>query len=296
MAVEEYMAARLEAQTPAFMQCGQCGLSVLRAAPGQKFCIECAKERRFKSNYNSLRASRAAKRSAVLEPPAVCAQCESQFEKNTSNQKYCSSQCKIISRRKRPVTRACGSCGVMLINLSQRHHFCSHCSKARNQASMRASKERNRQAEYENRKRRDKINHEKLAAYQKARSSNREFRDRVNEARRKRHLDDPRLAINARIRSAVSLCLRGKKAGQKWEVLLGYSSQQLMTHLERQFKRGMTWANRDQWHIDHIVPLSAFNFESPEDDGFKAAWALTNLRPLWKGENLTKLAQRTHLI
>lgn len=51
-----------------------------------------------------------------------------------------------------------------------------------------------------------------------------------------------------------------------------------------------------EWHVDHIVPLSSFDFATPDDPGFKAAWALTNLRPLWGLENMRKHAQRTHLI
>ena len=69
-----------------------------------------------------------------------------------------------------------------------------------------------------------------------------------------------------------------------------------MTHLERQFLPGMTWGNRGEWHIDHIVPLASFTFTSPDDPEFRAAWALTNLRPLWAKDNIRKSAKRTHLI
>jgi hypothetical protein len=51
-----------------------------------------------------------------------------------------------------------------------------------------------------------------------------------------------------------------------------------------------------QWHIDHIIPKSAFAYESPDDPEFKACWTLTNLRPLWKKANQDKKAKRTHLI
>lgn len=51
-----------------------------------------------------------------------------------------------------------------------------------------------------------------------------------------------------------------------------------------------------EWHIDHIIPLSSFSFEDAEDPDFKAAWQITNLRPLWKTENLSKHAKRLHLL
>jgi hypothetical protein len=69
-----------------------------------------------------------------------------------------------------------------------------------------------------------------------------------------------------------------------------------MVHLERQFLSGMTWANRGQWHIDHIQPRSSFKFVGPDDPEFKACWALSNLRPLWKADNLKKNARRTLLL
>src|SRR3546814_9626669 len=58
--------------------------------------------------------------------------------------------------------------------------------------------------------------------------------------------------------------------------------------LERQFLPGMSWDNRGEWHIDHIRPLCAFEFTSPDDPQFREAWALTNLRPLWARDNLRK--------
>lgn len=107
---------------------------------------------------------------------------------------------------------------------------------------------------------------------------------------------DPKYAINRRIRVAVRRGLIAGKGGRKWESLVGYTISDLMTHLERQFAKGMTWDNRSEWHIDHIQPLASFKFDSPEDSEFRAAWALTNLRPIWAEENLRKNVTRTHLL
>ena len=53
----------------------------------------------------------------------------------------------------------------------------------------------------------------------------------------------------------------------------------------------MTWANHtdDGWHIDHVKPLSAFVFATPDDQGFKDCWALANLAPRWA---TTEIARR----
>ena len=46
----------------------------------------------------------------------------------------------------------------------------------------------------------------------------------------------------------------------------------------------MCWENRNEWHIDHIIPLSS---SKTEEDVFKLCH-YTNLQPLWVNENLQK--------
>lgn len=98
------------------------------------------------------------------------------------------------------------------------------------------------------------------------------------------------------MRTGVGKSLRNGKTGQKWESLLGYTVHDLMVHLERQFLHGMSWSNRDDWQIDHILPVVSFEFETQNDPGFKACWALTNLRPLWSDKNASKGAKRLYLV
>jgi hypothetical protein len=72
---------------------------------------------------------------------------------------------------------------------------------------------------------------------------------------------------------------------------------ELIAHLDRQFHKGMSWNNYGKrWHVDHIRPVSSFEFSSSNDPSFKECWALINLRPLWKGQNLSKHAKRLHLV
>jgi len=106
--------------------------------------------------------------------------------------------------------------------------------------------------------------------------------------------------INNGVRARIHKSLRargGNKRNRPWESLVGYTVAELKLHIERQFRRGMSWKNYGKrWHIDHIRPLSSFDFKSPDDASFREAWALTNLQPLWAGDNQTKYAHRTHLI
>ena len=109
-----------------------------------------------------------------------------------------------------------------------------------------------------------------------------------------------RLLIQVRIHNAMSCRMRAfiSKKQVTWPHALNYTARDLMRHLERQFHNGMTWENfgRSGWHIDHIVPVSAFSFKSLNDPEFRACWSLPNLRPIWARENLSKRAKRTHLL
>jgi len=80
------------------------------------------------------------------------------------------------------------------------------------------------------------------------------------------------------------------------ERLLGWSIDNLIVHLERQFEHSMSWSNTSEWEIDHIVPLSAFQFTSNRSQEFRAAWAITNLAPRWKSDNRVKSDKRLYLL
>lgn len=96
--------------------------------------------------------------------------------------------------------------------------------------------------------------------------------------------------------AGVRKAIREAKAGRRWEAVVGYTLGDLLAHLERQFLPGMSWDNFRDWEIDHIVPRSAFSFETEDDPEFKACWALTNLRPLWAKANRRKSGKRLFLV
>lgn len=105
---------------------------------------------------------------------------------------------------------------------------------------------------------------------------------------RKRRKADPAFALVGKLRTLYRLALKngnGSKAGSVTG-LLGCSIAEFKVHLELMFQNGMTWENRGQWHIDHIVPCAAFDHADPAQ--VAKCWHFTNFQPLWATENLKK--------
>lgn len=94
---------------------------------------------------------------------------------------------------------------------------------------------------------------------------------------------------SARIRNATSARIWGALNGRSDGALfsrLGYSSADLVAHLEAQFLPGMSWANYGRWHVDHKRPCASFDLSDALQ--FAECWALSNLQPLWAADNIAK--------
>lgn len=74
------------------------------------------------------------------------------------------------------------------------------------------------------------------------------------------------------------------------EAVLGYTIKELHARLLHTMPAGHTWDDflSGALHIDHEIPLAAFNFISEDDYDFKRAWALSNLRLLPAAANFAK--------
>jgi hypothetical protein len=165
----------------------------------------------------------------------------------------------------------CGDCGIAFVRFSIRTTRCKPCQATVYTNRARASSAAARQ---------DPV---RIA--------------RNREWWKEKRLKDPAYRVTAHCRTLMHRALSKGKAGKSWRTFVDYSLEELMLHLERQFVKGMTWDNYgSRWHIDHIVPRSSFVYASADDPEFRAAWALTNLRPLWAADNWSKHARRTHLI
>lgn len=65
---------------------------------------------------------------------------------------------------------------------------------------------------------------------------------------------------------------------------LGCTYKKIRSHIEKQFKTGMSWESHGGWHIDHIIPLSKAKTEKELYRLLK--WQ--NIQPLWAEANLRK--------
>lgn len=136
----------------------------------------------------------------------------------------------------------------------------------------------------ENRERKRKVGRLYAA---KHKDKKREY-DRIYQ--RERRKIDPKYRLRKNTRTAVYTCLKEANVSKYRSTfdILGYTIEELMSHLENLFTDGMTWDNYGKWHLDHKIPMVLFEFESVEDDGFKECWKLSNLQPLWAYDNLSK--------
>lgn len=107
----------------------------------------------------------------------------------------------------------------------------------------------------------------------------------------KRHNQRPKYRLSRNIRTGISKSLKTDKPGL-WEQLVGYTTAELREYIQRRFEPRMSWKNYGDWHIDHIRPVSTFDFSTYQDDDFKRCWSLSNLRPLWARDNWTRKKNR----
>lgn len=102
---------------------------------------------------------------------------------------------------------------------------------------------------------------------------------------RKRRATDGVFRLKRSISKHLREILKSKKSGsmEKWT---GCTKVFLVDYITSLFETGMSWDNYGDWHIDHILPQSMFDFT--DERQVKLCWNYRNLRPLWAAENVAK--------
>jgi len=107
---------------------------------------------------------------------------------------------------------------------------------------------------------------------------------------KQKYKQDLKFNLNRKISTRIVESLKRNKTGRQWETIVGYTLEDLIKRLKKTMPKGYNWQDfiQGKLHIDHIIPISAFNFDCPEHIDFKNCWALENLRLLPAKENLIK--------
>jgi hypothetical protein len=193
-------------------------------------------------------------------------------------------------------------------------HNCINCHKEKKKCDRRKQKERHKRRmvedpeyrkkynKYQNRKQKErhkrrmvedpeyrKKYNEKCRVKSRKKYYNtpievRREKDRVYD--RKRRANDPLYNVKKRTSTLIRNCITRKGYSKKSRTheILGCSDEVYFKHLESQFVEGMSWENRSEWHIDHIIPMAT---AKTEEEVYKLNH-YTNLQPLWAKDNLEK--------
>jgi predicted DNA-binding transcriptional regulator AlpA len=107
---------------------------------------------------------------------------------------------------------------------------------------------------------------------------------------RNRKASDPLYKLISNFRTAIYQVLKESNVDKNKHYfdILQYTPEELITHLESQFKDTMSWDNYGEWHVDHKLPITHFNIVEMGDDEFMKCWSLGNLQPMWGIENIRK--------
>ena len=157
--------------------------------------------------------------------------------------------------------------------------------KACRREQQRARHQANREKVLERKRAHYQANKEKICEWQRAhyQANKEKVNERYLAYQKKRYAEDPAYAMVSRLRRRLNNALKGQAKPASTMELVGCSSEKLCAWLEMHFAEGMTWDNRDKWHIDHIKPIASF--EDPADPD---CWHWSNLQPLWAEDNLRK--------
>lgn len=129
--------------------------------------------------------------------------------------------------------------------------------------------------------------------YHKEYSSREEVKIRRRENERIRYHNDIRFRVSSKFRRSILHSLKDHKEGKRWEILVGFTITDLVNHLTIMIDKvpNMNWQDflDGELQLDHIRPISSFNYTSYTDSDFKNCWKLTNLQLLLAKDNTRKL-------
>jgi hypothetical protein len=145
-----------------------------------------------------------------------------------------------------------------------------------------------KQAKYEVERRMRPGHKEKHNEYCRERLKNPEHKNKRNAYLREYYkgITNPVKKLKRHLQAVMGQIFRHKgiKKDTRTEKILGCSYSFFKAYIEARFKEGMSWENRGQWHLDHIIPLATAKTKKE----LLKLNHYTNMQPLWANDNLIK--------
>lgn len=197
------------------------------------------------------------------------------------------------------ITKKCPKCGIVkaqgmfykaTIRPDGMSSWCKECSSDYDKKRDATESRRSNRSMMSDAKNKRRVAAYNAGARESILARNKVYYDTNKDKIIKRKIDRSKSSVELIAKSRISGLIRSSirkhgysKKSRTFEIL-GCSWLEFVSHIEKQFKEGMTWENRNLWHIDHIIPLAT---ATCEDDIIRLNH-FTNLRPLWAEENLRK--------
>jgi hypothetical protein len=117
-------------------------------------------------------------------------------------------------------------------------------------------------------------------------------KEHINELTKIRHYDYYHNSIQYKIknnlRSLINAAIKVDYYNKDMQYLIGINYIEFKQYLASKFEPGMSWDNRKEWHIDHIIPTTQFDLTQLAD--VLKCYNYANLIPRWARDNLNKAA------
>ncbi len=106
----------------------------------------------------------------------------------------------------------------------------------------------------------------------------------------KKYWNEKKFNLTKRMYRIIRFCILNDKNGYQWESYVGYTLIDLKKHLRETLPKGYIWNDylEGKLELDHIMPISVFNYSEPTDYEFQECWGLENLRLITPEENHSK--------
>ncbi len=147
---------------------------------------------------------------------------------------------------------------------------------------------RNKERIRENARKNYHADPELARAKNRAKRKNDQYRKMAREYAARRRETDDNYRIMSRLRARLYSLTRRRQAPKLESCLklVGCSIDFLRGYLEARFTEGMTWKNIE---IDHHIPCAEFDLRDLDQQ--KQCFHFSNLRPMWRADNLRKGAK-----